>query len=238
MELDTELTDSEISQLDEFFGRVPDGLIPNAETLDGFFAALICCPDLVMPSEYMPILLNNVPQDDQDIITQFKNEKEMEQFLELVNRHWNHVSHQLHSKEVYAPLVLVDEDGKFQANDWAQGFLHGTELRQDIWIDFLNSEEERDYMIPIWALAYEHDEDPELRPFDEPVTDELRENLLVGAAAGVVEIYRYFLKQRNRYPQPSETVARSDRKTGRNAPCPCGSGRKFKQCCGRRSMLH
>jgi uncharacterized protein YecA (UPF0149 family) len=21
-------------------------------------------------------------------------------------------------------------------------------------------------------------------------------------------------------------------KVGRNAPCPCGSGRKFKQCCG------
>ncbi|WP_409996807.1 SEC-C metal-binding domain-containing protein [Leisingera daeponensis] len=25
---------------------------------------------------------------------------------------------------------------------------------------------------------------------------------------------------------------------GRNEPCPCGSGKKFKQCCGRRSMLH
>ncbi|WP_175392878.1 SEC-C metal-binding domain-containing protein, partial [Leisingera sp. JC1] len=24
----------------------------------------------------------------------------------------------------------------------------------------------------------------------------------------------------------------------RNEPCPCGSGKKFKQCCGRRSMLH
>ncbi|MFZ9941534.1 MAG: SEC-C metal-binding domain-containing protein [Luteolibacter sp.] len=21
--------------------------------------------------------------------------------------------------------------------------------------------------------------------------------------------------------------------TGRNAPCPCGSGKKFKQCCGK-----
>ena len=24
-----------------------------------------------------------------------------------------------------------------------------------------------------------------------------------------------------------------DKKVGRNAPCPCGSGRKFKQCCGK-----
>ena len=26
---------------------------------------------------------------------------------------------------------------------------------------------------------------------------------------------------------------RDDRKVGRNEPCPCGSGKKFKQCCGR-----
>jgi len=27
-------------------------------------------------------------------------------------------------------------------------------------------------------------------------------------------------------------------KVGRNQPCPCGSGRKFKRCCGRPSNLH
>ncbi|WP_371924923.1 SEC-C metal-binding domain-containing protein [Endozoicomonas sp. SCSIO W0465] len=26
---------------------------------------------------------------------------------------------------------------------------------------------------------------------------------------------------------------RADPKTGRNDPCPCGSGQKFKKCCGR-----
>ncbi|MBI4324098.1 MAG: SEC-C domain-containing protein [Chloroflexi bacterium] len=25
----------------------------------------------------------------------------------------------------------------------------------------------------------------------------------------------------------------SKRKVGRNEPCPCGSGKKFKHCCGR-----
>ncbi|MEE0132490.1 MAG: preprotein translocase subunit SecA [Treponema sp.] len=29
------------------------------------------------------------------------------------------------------------------------------------------------------------------------------------------------------------TVVRSEPKVGRNDPCPCGSGRKYKQCCGR-----
>jgi preprotein translocase subunit SecA len=31
-------------------------------------------------------------------------------------------------------------------------------------------------------------------------------------------------------PKP---VRRSQEKVGRNAPCPCGSGKKYKKCCGR-----
>jgi len=30
-----------------------------------------------------------------------------------------------------------------------------------------------------------------------------------------------------------ETFVRQDRKVGRNEPCPCGSGKKYKQCCGK-----
>jgi uncharacterized protein YecA (UPF0149 family) len=36
-------------------------------------------------------------------------------------------------------------------------------------------------------------------------------------------------------PIPDEPVeqARADRTAGRNDPCPCGSGKKFKKCCGK-----
>jgi preprotein translocase subunit SecA len=33
-------------------------------------------------------------------------------------------------------------------------------------------------------------------------------------------------------PPPVEPI-QSDTKPGRNDPCPCGSGKKYKQCCGR-----
>ena len=32
--------------------------------------------------------------------------------------------------------------------------------------------------------------------------------------------------------QPAKKQARSDKKVGRNDPCPCGSGKKYKNCCG------
>jgi preprotein translocase subunit SecA len=48
---------------------------------------------------------------------------------------------------------------------------------------------------------------------------------LIGNAPAVVEESKSTKQQ---------TVVKSDfDKTGRNDPCPCGSGKKFKQCCGR-----
>ncbi|MCH8828341.1 MAG: SEC-C domain-containing protein [Planctomycetes bacterium] len=42
---------------------------------------------------------------------------------------------------------------------------------------------------------------------------------------------------RDRYAQPVQTAVsplrNTKRRVGRNEPCPCGSGRKYKKCCGR-----
>ena len=37
----------------------------------------------------------------------------------------------------------------------------------------------------------------------------------------------------SRPPGRVETFVRTDKKVGRNEPCPCGSGKKYKHCCGR-----
>lgn len=34
-------------------------------------------------------------------------------------------------------------------------------------------------------------------------------------------------------PLPAKQVVREAPKTGRNDPCPCGSGNKYKKCCGK-----
>jgi preprotein translocase subunit SecA len=34
-------------------------------------------------------------------------------------------------------------------------------------------------------------------------------------------------------PQKAETIVRAQPKVGRNDPCPCGSGKKYKKCCGK-----
>tara|TARA_B100001094_G_scaffold52354_1_gene47849 strand:+ start:783 stop:3476 length:2694 start_codon:yes stop_codon:yes gene_type:complete len=37
----------------------------------------------------------------------------------------------------------------------------------------------------------------------------------------------------NQQQKNTSTFVRSDKKVGRNDPCPCGSGKKYKQCCGK-----
>ena len=149
------------------------------------------------------------------------------------------IAETLLSGEVVLPLLLQDEDGISHANDWASGFLRGMDLRKREWAGLLNDEEHGGWLVPILALAHEHDPDPEMRPYKEPITAEAREQLIVGAAAGVTGIYRYFEAQRlveNHLFGRDATVRRVVPKIGRNDPCPCGSGKKFKQCCGRTTL--
>jgi uncharacterized protein len=163
---------------------------------------------------------------------------EAQRFMTLVSQHWNHVNHQLEQSEVYLPLVHEDDQGDYAGNDWAKGFLTGTHLRQEIWAELINDDKLAGAMVPIMALAHENDPNPELRPFKEPIDAKAREVLIIASAAGVMRMYAYFLRQRDLYVPKTATFVRSGRKVGRNAPCPCGSGKKFKRCCGTDQTLH
>jgi hypothetical protein len=48
------LTDAELERLSATLARFGDKRSMNLEQLDGFIAALVCGPDIVLPSEYLP----------------------------------------------------------------------------------------------------------------------------------------------------------------------------------------
>jgi uncharacterized protein len=50
---DQPLTDDEFDRLAEFLDAIGASTM-NIETLDGYFSALICGPDIVPPNEYLP----------------------------------------------------------------------------------------------------------------------------------------------------------------------------------------
>jgi uncharacterized protein len=206
----------------------------NLEQLDGFLAALICGPEIVRPSEYLPVICG----DDMVLEDSFGAHSVLQEFLSLIMRHWNVIADTLHSGDVFLPLLLEDENGISYANDWAKGFLRGMELRRTEWAALLGDEKHGGWLVPIFALAHEHHSDPGMRPYKRAISAEEREKLIVGAAAAVTGIYRYFEAQRLVEGQPFDptTFRRTTPKIGRNDPCPCGSGKKFKQCCGKTTL--
>ena len=224
------ITDAEYDRMASVLIRFRGERAMNLEMLDGFFAALICGPGTVLPSEYLPEIWGGETAD-QDLA-----QPELMQFLDLAMRHWNMTTHTLHSGDVYLPLLLENEQGITHANDWARGFMRGMFLRHGDWIELVNSEEHGGVLVPIFALANEHHADPEMRPYKGPIDAQQREKLIVGVAAGVTSIYRYFAPHRRaavREARESTTYRRTAQKIGRNDPCSCGSGKKFKHCCGK-----
>jgi uncharacterized protein len=230
------LTDTEYDSLAGALDRFHSERALNLEQLDGFFAALICGPSLVHPSEYLPEIWGGDMADEEA----FANPQQLKGFLDLVMRHWSAIADTLQSGDVFLPLLLEDDDGVAHANDWAQGFMRGMALRREDWAELLEDEDHGGWLVPILALAHEHDPDPSMRPYREPMSADRREQLIVGIAAGVTAMHRYFEPRRRMQAGfrrgRQATHRRAVPKIGRNHPCACGSGKKDKQCCGRPTL--
>jgi uncharacterized protein len=225
------LSDSEFDRLSECLGRFGGNRSMNLEGLDGFLAALVCGPDEVPRSEYLPeIWADNIVNENA-----FLAQPLLRECVALITRHRDFICHTLESGNTFTPLLLQNKDGIYPANDWATGFLQGMELRRKKWAALFSDEEHGGSLIPILALANEHSADPTMRPYTEPVPAELRERLIVGAASGVMKIYRYFGRERQA-TDLSPPYRRFGQKVGRNEQCPCGSGKKFKHCCGKTTL--
>jgi uncharacterized protein len=220
------LATQDLERVTEMLGCRKEAM--NLEMLDGFFAALICGPDMVPPSEYLPEILGTAHGN-------WQNSQDLEEFFTLMLRHWNAITSAIDSDEPYLPVLFENAQGVAFGNDWATGFTRGMGMRRQHWTALIDDEAHAGLLIPIFALAHEHDPDPEMRPYQQPIDAQRREQLILGSAASVQAIRRYFMQRRRRTSSVGPDVrTRSgfDRRPGRNEPCPCGSGKKFKKCCG------
>lgn len=239
------MTREDYDRLAEILDGFPSDDAMTLEELDGFLAALGCNPNEVPPEEYLPEVWGSV--DEEAVL--FPDIEGLREYAKLVARHLGAVIVRLEAEEDFEPLLEEDEDGEVTGNDWAQGFLRGMDLDRASWSEILNDEERAGILIPIFALACEHSPDPDIRPFDKPVDEEGRELLLAGLSAAAVLLYAYFADAREGAGGSEEeepdaeddpgnrsisyaTYQREGPKIGRNAPCPCGSGKKYKRCCG------
>jgi uncharacterized protein len=99
------------------------------------------------------------------------------------------------------------------------------QLRADAWEPMWDSPL-AEMARPIYLLGAEEVEEEEMALVDDPVK---RHKMAIELEAAIPHIFKYWQPRRKSAVQQ---VRHDAPKPGRNDPCPCGSGKKFKKCCG------
>jgi len=221
----------DLDGLDKFL--VSDRSPPDSMTLselDGLLTGIAIGPTLVPPSEWVPLIWGGYAPEFADL-------DEANAILRCIMARYNEIIQEI-ADDALAPIFWVDLDGTFIAASWAEGFLQAIMLRADAWKPLFKSKRDGNLLLPILSLC--GDEDGQsllgLAPAEEEdIADEVTE-LIPGC---VMAIAAYWRRKGSKQvtmslkAEPRRISSDVKAKIGRNDPCPCGSGRKFKRCCGK-----
>jgi uncharacterized protein len=202
------------------------------EELDGFVAGLLVCPDLIKPSEWLPIVWS---RDGADPEPAFDNLDHANRVLGLIMEHYNAVARTLIERpDRYGPLFPVDKrNGDILWELWIEGFEKAVKLRPAAWQRLLDADAETAAaMRGMLTLVDVVRADGRLVRND-------RDALIATAPNDIAHWVPTLNAWRLANYDPMQAAgpmwrpsSATSKKLGRNDPCPCGSGKKYKRCCG------
>jgi yecA family protein len=228
------LDDGEIEWLDGFLARKQDPDVPMAleslEQVDGFFCALLAGPQGASAEEFIPVIWSKDGLTDDGRRPKYDSDEQAEYVETLLSRHWHTIS--LRLERDYPHLRVRDRVwAELEAHYWAGGFLRGVAARASPWGQRSREEDIASFLGGILAIATGPEEFPD--QVEKPAE---RAKLLKVLPMALVHLHCLWRGRSSPYRlrRGSETITgpRIARKIGRNDPCPCGSGQKYKRCCG------
>lgn len=228
------LTDKEFELLDRFLcSEATADEVMMIDTLDGYLTALALGPVTVPTSRWLPGIWG--PKDSD--APQFASDEQAKQITGLILRLMSGIVGTLATDpDAYEPILdsVSYEDKSREYLDgemWCYGFMAGVSLSRQDWQPLFENEAAMQALLPIYLLGSD-DATPQKKALTK--TPAQREKLAEQIAGSVAQIYRFWQPARRSehesfIPQP---LARATPKVGRNDMCPCGSGKKYKKCCG------
>lgn len=213
------LNDAEIAQLDELLLKYSnDDSILNVSGLDGFLTAIVSGPEAIVPSRWYPLLWGGAGREPV-----WESAEELKQFQGLLMRHMNEIAVCLmnYPQHFSAMFYENEDEGRtiYVAEDWCFGYM--------MIVDAMEWPELPDEAM-VWLEAIDFHGREEHFDVLSTLTLEEHQQTVADIEPAAVNLHAYWLAQRTpATPGP----ARVEPKIGRNSPCPCGSGKKFKHCC-------
>jgi len=226
MNLFTPLSSADIEELDAFLMSDATGdHAMDISMLDGFLTALVIGPAQVPPATWFPKVW------DRPEMT-WASAEQAERMGGLVLRHMNSLAACFQEEaESFEPLTYFrEEDGKEEEviDGWCQGFVHGMLLDNAAWEPLLDSDAHEAMLLPLMLFGTVSGQK---QLADNPGLSERRPQFAEALGDCIRGIHQFWQP----YRQASaavRTVLREGPVIGRNDPCPCGSGKKYKKCCG------
>jgi uncharacterized protein len=231
MALNQPLSEAELDELGDFLDSdlVPDDTMDLC-MLDGYLTAIAIGPVTVFPGQWFPQIWGLVDEPDFDSL------EHAQRMFDLIVRYYNQIVRCfMETPERFLPALFeYEEDGelKVSAEEWCIGFSLGVHLRSEDWEPLVNDKKHSGLLAPIVAFSMEeawNDVTKGLNPAA------VREMLIGFLPETVRSIQRYWRPSREKRAPGlvSESLhLGGSSKSARNAPCPCGSGKKVKKCCG------
>ncbi|MCI5073949.1 UPF0149 family protein [Oricola sp.] len=204
---------------------LPDDIDPMlVSELDGYLAGIIVCPDLIMPGEWLPLVWGG---GDEDSAPVFEDLAQAEKIAGLIMEHYNATIGDL-TEGRYAPVFDVDpRHDEVLWEFWIDGFATAMALRPDSWMTIAASSDDdtRAALSGLITLGAIGRRESDLSETEIDELTDLAPDLIVH---WVDTLNAWRLRQSTTPPPQRGNFGR----VGRNDPCPCGSGKKYKKCCG------
>jgi uncharacterized protein len=233
--------------------------IPQWEFCEGFMAALICCRRAIAANDYFYVLLDEPSMLEADDFVDgcFDSAEQKQRFLAMWNQRWSEVQtaldtpvQSLEDPAAYMPQVIdlraavaslapqerAEWDGKFLpalGQVWALGFMFAVETWPEDW------EPPRDKklakgldacMQALVDLTADDLDEPDVPALDGQAPATISRARLEVLAQAIWAVYDLREMWRSIGPRIAPTIRTAT--PGRNDPCSCGSGKKYKKCCG------
>jgi len=242
------LTPEDFDALDDEldFLREENGSIPPWEFCEGFLVALVCMRRAVPPEEYWPVLLGDGfrPMEHMEFVWRWRRRWQeialaLDAPVEVLEDPRTYHPEALDTRGAILALPAEDRvegdlvDVPAYAQEWALGFMHAVENWPEDWLPPRDPEaaEMLEAALDDIAVLTEGDPgEPALSMYAEEGPPSVSHERLDQVAAGIWAAYT--LRQVWRSLGPRTEPVRKAAEPGRNDPCPCGSGKKYKKCHG------
>ncbi len=253
--LDT-FTEANLDRLEELLdSEIFKGEAMLLDELQAMLCAIISGPQTIPPSDWLPAVFGEEPA--------FESEAQTGEVIDLLMRFHNDLAEKLASGDDWELILYPasDDPEDLDFSTWADAYLYGSQLGCN-WYDAVgdHAEELTELLQPLFLLSGMLKEDALQR--GEPWMSAAQEQLAIEAAQGdlpdlVSAIHDFWSAKKSSDLAIADDIQRKGgvplsaigtsgtrgtvddaAKTGRNDDCPCGSGKKYKQCCGSPEKLH